>query len=452
MQNLNLPSRPRRSKPEVLAPAGNLRSLKAALDYGADAVYCGGKEFGMRSAAKNFSFEDFAQAADYAHRLGSRVYVTCNILPRNDEIPQLRSYLSEISQTGIDALIVSDMGVLLAAKELAPDLEIHISTQAGVTNYQAANALHQLGASRVVLARELSLADIAQVRANVPEELEIECFVHGSMCMAFSGRCLISNHMTGRDANHGDCAQSCRWKYHVVEEKRPGQFIPVELTDQGTFLFNSQDMNLLEHVDKLLDAGITSLKIEGRAKSAYYAAAMANAYGVAVDNYLVQRGYEDEDGNILKPFTSRVIPPKPDQKPVEQPAWLLEEPFKVTHREYCTGFYFPDTPAGQATERGGYINDWKLIGEIVDYHPQEKRLTLFSRNKIVPGQLMEIFIPRQAPISFELPAEGVFDEKGEEVQMINRPAKKYSVPCPFPVPVGAMVRTPARPLPPKNHS
>ncbi len=296
-----------RRKPEVLAPAGNLRGLKAAVDYGADAVYCGGKAFGMRSAPKNLSLEDFEEGARYAHARGARVYVTCNVLPRNNEVRAIQEYISQLAGTGVDALIVTDIGVLMTAHSVAPELELHVSTQAGVTNYGAANALYDLGARRVVLAREMDLQAVRDIRANIPDDMDVECFVHGSMCMAFSGRCLISNYLTGRDGNHGECAQPCRWKYSLVEEKRPGQYFPVEETKEGTYLFNSQDMCMMEHLDDLIDSGATSLKIEGRAKSAYYIAAMTNAYKTAVNEYMVQRGFEAADGNTLRPFHDRVI-------------------------------------------------------------------------------------------------------------------------------------------------
>ena len=238
----------------MLAPAGNLRGLKTAVDYGADAVYCGGKAFGMRSAPKNLSLEDFEEGARYAHERGARVYVTFNVLPRNNEVEAMREYLGKLKDTGVDALIVSDIGVMLMAKQVAPNLELHVSTQAGVTNYQAANAFYELGARRVVLAREMDLQAVRDIRARIPDDLDIECFVHGAMCMAFSGRCLFSNYLTGRDGNHGECAQPCRWKYSIVEEKRPGRYFPIEQTAEGAYLFNSQDMNMLAHIDDLLDS------------------------------------------------------------------------------------------------------------------------------------------------------------------------------------------------------
>ena len=285
-----------RRKPEVLAPAGNLRGLKAAVDYGADAVYCGGKAFGMRSAPKNLSLEDFEEGARYAHARGARVYVTCNVLPRNNEVRAIQEYISQLADTGVDALIVTDIGVLMTAHSVAPELELHVSTQAGVTNYGAANALYDLGARRVVLAREMDLQAVRDIRANIPDDMDVECFVHGSMCMAFSGRCLISNYLTGRDGNHGECAQPCRWKYSLVEEKRPGQYFPVEETKEGTYLFNSQDMCMMEHLDDLIDSGATSLKIEGRAKSAYYIAALHHVF---VDGGLVGVGHR---GDVVGAF------------------------------------------------------------------------------------------------------------------------------------------------------
>lgn len=441
----------RRQKPEVLAPAGSLATVKTAIDFGADAVYCGGKAFGMRSAPRNLSMEDFEEAVAYAHARNARIFVTCNILPTNDEIDAMNTYMGELGEIGVDALIVSDIGVLMAARQVAPHVEVHVSTQAGITNYQAANAFAAMGASRVVLARELDLEAIRGIRAQVPADLEIEAFVHGSMCMAFSGRCLISQHLTGRDANHGDCAQSCRWKYHVVEEKRPGQFIPVEVTDGGTFLFNSHDMNVLAHVDEILDAGVTSLKIEGRAKSAYYVAAMANAYKTAVNEYMIQRGYEDEDGRSLRPFTHQLsaaeghTPQEGQQNgPVVLPEWLLEEPMKVTHREYSTGFYYPDHPAGENIVVGGYMNDWRWLGNVLRFDEAEGRLHIYAKNKISPGMDIEFLFPGHAPVVYHVPAEGLRDENGDPVGQINHPAHEFSLPCDRAIPTGAMIRAQVR--------
>lgn len=447
-----------RRKPEVLAPAGNLRGLKTAVDYGADAVYCGGKAFGMRSAPKNLSLEDFEEGSRYAHAHGARVYVTCNVLPRNAEVEDMKDYIGQLNDTGVDALIVTDIGVLMAARRIAPNLELHVSTQAGVTNYLAANALYELGASRVVLARELDLQAVRDIRANIPDDMDIECFVHGAMCMAFSGRCLFSNYLTGRDGNHGECAQPCRWKYSIVEEKRPGRYYPIEQTQDGAFLFNSQDMNMLEHLDDLIDAGTSSLKIEGRSKSAYYIAAMTNAYKTAVNEYMIQRGFEDADGNVLEPFHDRVRRTQPGESPrlgedaintslpqpapVELPQWLREEPYKVAHRDYSTGFYYPEHPVTQNTDRSHYFRDWLVVGEVLDWTPDEGgRMTLMSRNKIEAGQLVEVVMPGGAPYSYTVPGGGFRDADGQPVELINNPAHVFSMPCPQPVPVNAALRS-----------
>lgn len=447
-----------RRKPEVLAPAGNLRGLKTAVDYGADAVYCGGKAFGMRSAPKNLSLEDFEEGSRYAHAHGARVYVTCNVLPRNAEVEDMKDYIGQLDDTGVDALIVTDIGVLMAARRIAPNLELHVSTQAGVTNYLAANALYELGARRVVLARELDLQAVRDIRANIPDDMDIECFVHGAMCMAFSGRCLFSNYLTGRDGNHGECAQPCRWKYSIVEEKRPGRYYPIEQTQDGAFLFNSQDMNMLEHLDDLIDAGASSLKIEGRSKSAYYIAAMTNAYKTAVNEYMIQRGFEDADGNVLEPFHDRVRRTQPGESPrlgedaintslpqpapVELPQWLREEPYKVAHRDYSTGFYYPEHPVTQNTDRSHYFRDWLVVGEVLDWTPDEGgRMTLMSRNKIEAGQLVEVVMPGGAPYSYTVPGGGFRDADGQPVELINNPAHVFSMPCPQPVPVNAALRS-----------
>ncbi|MCI5825790.1 MAG: U32 family peptidase [Arcanobacterium sp.] len=399
---------------EVLAPAGNLATLQTAIDFGADAVYCGGQQFGMRAAPKNFTLEDFDTAVHYAHARGARVYAACNILPSSNDVPAMNAYMGQLADIGIDALIISDIGVLMAARQVAPHTELHVSTQAGITNYQAANAMVELGASRIVLARELDLEAIRQIRANIPRHIEIEAFVHGSMCMAFSGRCLISQHLTGRDANQGDCVQACRYKYHVVEEKRPGEFLPVEVTDQGSFIFNSQDMNLLEHVDDILDAGVTSLKIEGRAKGAYYVAVMANAYKTAVNAYRERRAAGDSG-------------------PLELPQWLREEPFKVTHREYGTGFYYPEHPASESVVRGGYINEWRWLGTVTGYDAHAQRLRIFARNKIAPGMEIEFLAPGgRAPLQYRVPNVGLQNAEGEPVSEINNPAHEFSLPFPAP--------------------
>ena len=275
-----------RIKPEVLAPAGDFERLQAAVKYGADAVYLGATSFGMRANAGNFNEEELRAGVKFAHEHGVRVYLTCNILPTNEEADQLEEFLLRAADAGVDALIVADVGILMMARRLVPQIDIHISTQTGVVNYLTANELYKLGAKRVVLARELPLETIREIRRRTPADLEIECFVHGAMCMSFSGRCLLSNYMTGRDANRGECAQPCRWSYYLMEEKRPGQYFPIFEDEHGSYILNAKDMSMIDHIDDLVDAGITSLKIEGRAKSAYYVSVVTNAYRQAVDQYV----------------------------------------------------------------------------------------------------------------------------------------------------------------------
>ncbi|MCI1983371.1 MAG: U32 family peptidase [Bifidobacteriaceae bacterium] len=407
----------RRRNPEVLAPAGNMASFKAAVDFGADAVYMAGKIFGMRSRAKNFTPEQMQEAIRYAHERDVRVYITCNILPTNPEVDDLPDYIDSVAQMGADALIVSDIGVMLTAKRVAPNLELHVSTQAGVVNYLTANELHGLGAKRVVLARELSLDAIKETRSKTPKDLDIECFVHGSMCMAFSGRCLISEYLTGRDANHGDCAQSCRWKYSVMEEKRPGRYFPVEESDGGTYLFNSQDMNLIEHIDDLVDAGITSLKIEGRAKNAYYVATLTNAYKQATNLYLA------------------------DPLHYDLPQWLKEEPYKVSHREYSTGFYYPEHRVTQESQRGGYVWDWNVVGDVISW--KDGVLTFREHNKISEGQRIEFLRPGLEP--YALVASNIRDESGTPVPAANHPMDVFTMACPQEVTEQMMMRSPKEP-------
>ena len=298
-------------KPELLAPAGDMERLMAAVKYGADAVYLGGTTFGMRAAPQNFSDEELKTAVDYCHERGVKVYLTCNVLPRNDELYELPSFLKNAKEAGVDALIISDLGVLEYAKKYAEGVEIHISTQTGIVNYAAAKAFYELGARRVVTARELKLTEISEMRKNIPDDMDIECFVHGAMCVSFSGRCLISNYLVSRDANRGECAQPCRWKYTLMEEKRPGKHFPVFEGDGGTYLFNSKDMCMIEHIPDMIKAGITSFKIEGRAKSAYYVAVVTNAYRKAIDEY-----FEN---------------PSDDFRPSQ---WIIDEMRKISYRDY----------------------------------------------------------------------------------------------------------------------
>ena len=322
----------RQNRPELLAPVGDMERLVSALDYGADAVYLAGKSFGMRSAPSNFSNDELRQAVERSHARGVKVYVTCNVLPHNHELAALPDFLTFCEEIGVDAFIMTDLGVMAMAKRYAPKVAVHISTQAGVVNYETANAFYNMGAERVVLARELSFAEIAEIRAKTPKALEIEAFVHGAMCVSFSGRCLLSNYLTGRDANHGDCAQPCRWDYYLVERTRPDQVFTIQQDQKSTFVFNSKDMCMIEHIPEILNCGVSSLKIEGRAKSAYYVACVTNAYRHAVDAALA--------GEPL-------------------PQWVVDETDKISHRAYSTGFYSGQEP-GQTPEMGGYIRHWDI--------------------------------------------------------------------------------------------
>lgn len=400
------------NKPELLSPAGDMESLHAALRFGADAVYLAGKQFGMRSAPKNFDRDDLRAACALAHGMGRKIYLTCNILPRNDELASLPDFLAYAQDCGVDAFIIADLGVLEAAKRYAPKVARHVSTQAGVTNYAAANALYHLGASRVVLAREVPLTEIAQIRANIPSDLEIECFVHGAMCVSFSGRCLISSYLTGRDANHGDCAQPCRWKYHLFEEKREGQFFPVEEDDGGTYLYNSRDMCMIEHIPELVQAGVSSFKIEGRAKSAYYTAVTTNAYRHAIDDYL-----REGDAYTLKP-------------------WIREELEKISHREYSTGFYLGGEP-GQAVHSGGYIRRYNQCA-VCEEQLDEHHSVITQRNKFLVGDTLDILPPDGVPVQVQ--CLSLTNADGERVDSAPHPMERLTIETDKPIPTGALIR------------
>lgn len=389
--------------PELLSPAGDEVRLRYALDFGADAVYIGATAFGMRSNPANFNAEQLKNAVKSAHSLGKRLYLTCNTLPRNDELSELPDFLTYAQEVGVDALIVADLGVLSLAKKYAPYTDIHISTQAGVVNYETARAFYDMGAKRVVLARELSLDEIATLRAKTPAELEIEAFVHGAMCMSFSGRCILSDYMTGRDANRGDCAQPCRWKYHISEETRPGQYYPIEQDDCGTYIFNSKDLCMIEHIPELISAGINSFKIEGRAKSEYYTAVITKAYRAAIDEYLK---------NPCSEYTL--------------PRWILEETDKISHREYSTGFYFGRMKDGQILDNGGYIRKWDLCAL---YRKQKNgRLYVDQRNRFFEGDELEVSEPFKPP--FKIKVIDLYNENdGEKVSAANKATDTYSFEC-----------------------
>lgn len=398
------------TKPEVLSPAGDYERLVAAVDFGADAVYLAGKEFGMRASQTNFDNETLKKGVEYAHLRGVKVYLTINTLPRNDEIDRLPQYLKEVEEIGVDAVIASDIGVLTLVKEHAPNMEIHVSTQAGVVNYQTCLALYKMGAKRVVLARELSLSEIAEIRERIPDDLDIEVFVHGAMCMSFSGRCLISSYMTGRDANRGECAQPCRWKYNLVEEKREGQYFPVYEDDKGSYILNAKDLCMLPYIDKLYKAGVTSFKIEGRAKSSYYTSVVTNAYRIAADLM-----FENPDNFIL-------------------PDWLSEEVQKVSHRRYSTGFFF-DTP-DQYYETGGYIRNYDIIAVVEGY--EDGYLCCLQKNKFCRGDEVELLEPGNKPVSMIM--TDLLDEKGEPIESAPHALMKVKIKSDIEFAVGTIIR------------
>lgn len=401
-------------KPEVLAPAGDWERLVSAVDFGADAVYLGGGMFGMRTSPSNFSDGELAKAVAFAHSRGVKVYLTCNTVPRNNEVDILPEFLQMAENAGVDALIISDIGTLTLAKKYAPKTEIHISTQAGITNYATANAFYDMGAKRVVLARELSMEDIAYLRSKTPKDLDIECFVHGAMCVSFSGRCLLSNYLVGRDSNRGDCAQPCRWKYHIMEETRPGVYFPIEQDDKGTYIMNARDMCMVEHIPELVNAGVTSLKIEGRAKSAYYTAAVTNAYRAAVDEFM-QNPTDD----------FRVSP------------WISEEMRKVSYREYCTGFYF-GSPIENAEiyYEGGYRREWDVVAVCEKWEKGE--LFAVQRNKFFDGDILEIVEPGKEP--FSVTVKELKNEAGERVESAPHATMKLSFLCEREVKPGSIIR------------
>lgn len=402
-------------KPELLAPAGDSERLTAAVEFGADAVYLGSDCFGMRTAAASFGGDELKKACDYAHSKGVKVYLTCNTVPRNSELCRLEAFFKFAEQSGVDAFIITDIGVMNLARKYAPDVEIHISTQAGITNYAAARAFYEMGAKRIVTAREISLEEIAEIRAKTPKELEIECFVHGAMCVSFSGRCLLSNYMTGRDSNRGDCAQPCRWRYSLLEEKRPGEYFPVEQDESGTYIMNSRDMCLIEHIPELAKAGINSFKIEGRAKSAYYTAVSVNAYRCALD------GYEASG------FSS-------DYKPEQ---WIVDEVKKVSNRRYCTGFYFSDPmDDAQIFYEGGYVREWD-VAAIADRW-ENGVLYASQRNRFFEGDELEIMIKGKKP--FKVTVKNLKNADGEKIDNAPHPMMSLSFDCPEPVPSGAYLR------------
>ncbi len=396
-----------RRTPELLAPAGDMEKLRFAVAYGADAVYLSGRRFGMRAAAGNFDERELVQAVEYCHARGVRVFVTVNVMPRPGDLPALPGHIESIDRAGADAVIVADPGVLELVRNCAPRLRIHVSTQANVVNQAAACAWHRMGASRIVLARELSLEEIALIRQNTPPELELEVFAHGSMCMAYSGRCVLSNYLAGRDANRGACAQPCRWNYRVVEEKRPGEYFPVVEDETGTTVFSAQDLCTIGHLRELMEAGVDSLKLEGRAKTFYYTAVVTNAYRRALD------------------AAARGQAPPPD---------AVRELGKVSHREYSTGFYFG--PARQQYT-DDYIREWDVCAAVLSCEPDGRAL-LRQKNKCAAGDELELLAPGRDAVPFRLGA--LQSETGEAIPAAPHPMMLFKTALPMYAPPLSILR------------
>ena len=377
-----------RRHPELLIPASSLEVLKTAVIFGADAVYIGGEAFGLRAKAKNFSMEEMREGIEFAHEHDVKVYVTANILAHNSDLPEVRKYFEELKELKPDALIIADPGVFDIAKEVCPEIERHISTQANNTNYGTYNFWYRQGASRVVSARELSMKELKELRANIPEDLEIETFIHGAMCISYSGRCLLSNYFTGRDANRGACTHPCRWKYAVVEETRPGEYMPVYENERGTYIFNSKDLCMIEHIPELIDAGIDSLKIEGRMKTALYVATVARTYRKAIDDY-------QKDPELYR----------------QNMPWYLDQISNCTYRKFTTGFFFgkPDDDA-QIYDSNTYVKDYTYLGIVGGTEGGLCRIE--QRNKFSVGETIEIMKPDGRNV--EVTVERIINEDGEE--------------------------------------
>ena len=382
--------------PELLVPASSLEVLKIAVIFGADAVYIGGEAFGLRAKAKNFSMEDMAEGIQFAHEHGVKVYVTANILAHNGDLEGVREYFTQLKEIKPDALIISDPGIYTIAKEICPEIERHISTQANNTNYGTYQFWWNQGAKRVVTARELSLNEIAEIRKNIPDEMEIETFVHGAMCISYSGRCLLSNYFTGRDANQGACTHPCRWKYAVVEEKRPGEYLPVYENERGTYIFNSKDLCMIEHIPELIEAGIDSFKIEGRMKTALYVATVARTYRKAIDDYLTS-----------------------PEKYKENMDWYLEQISNCTYRQFTTGFFFgKPSEESQIYDNNTYIKEYTYLG-IVGERNEEGLYQIEQRNKFSVGEQIEVMKPdgRNIPVT----VKRILDEDGNEMESAPHP-------------------------------
>ena len=405
-------------RPEILSPAGNFEKMKAAILYGADAVYLAGNAFGMRAAADNFTVDELKEAVKYAHERGVKVYLTVNTMPREYEYHALKTYFNDIKGIGIDALIIADVGVMTLAKEMLPEIDIHLSTQAHACSAAACRAWYALGVKRIVLARELTLDEIKAIKANIPEDLEIECFIHGSMCISYSGRCLLSGHMINRDANRGMCAQPCRWNFKVksmeiAEEKREDMLIPMEEVNGETFIMSSKDTCTIEHIPELIEAGIDSFKIEGRMKSAYYTAVVTNTYKMALDSYF--------SGNYEY-----------------NPEWYRELE-SVSHRDYASGYYFSDSHIDSNTaSTTGYIKDKAYLAVVTSYDAENKIATLSQRNKMKLGDAIEILTPGKCGVSSVVGE--MRDESGEIIEATSHPYMTFTMKCDIEVRSGDILR------------
>lgn len=400
---------------ELLIPAGSLPVLRTAVCYGADAVYIGGEDFGLRAKAHNFTLEEMREGIRFAHSHGCKVYITANIFAHNADLGGIRDYFGQLRQIGPDALIISDPGVFLLAGEQLPEVEIHISTQANTTNYETCRFWHQLGAKRIVAARELSLTELQELRQNMPEEMELEAFVHGAMCISYSGRCLLSHYFTGRDANQGACTHPCRWKYAVVEEQRPGEYLPVEEDERGTYIFNSKDLCMIEHIPELIEAGIDSLKIEGRMKTALYVATVARTYRRALEDYRKSPVLYQQNMDYYR-----------------------SEIAKCTYRQFTTGFYFGKTDAhAQIYDNNTYIREYTYLGT-VEAIDESGWLVLEQRNKFSVGEEIEAMLfdgENQV-----LDVQGIQDEEGRPMEAAPHPKQMLHVNVGTELPVGCIIR------------
>lgn len=395
-------------KIELLAPAGDLEKLKMAITYGADAVYLGGESFGLRKSSKNFSIDEIKEGIDYAHQRGKKVYITLNIVPHDKDMEGLEEYVKDLENIGADAVIVSDPGMFAVISRTVPNMPIHISTQASVTNFETIMFWYNLGVRRIVLARELSFKEIKNISEKLPKDLDLEAFVHGAMCMSYSGRCLISNYMIGRDANMGDCAHPCRYKYNLVEETRPGEYFPVYEDEDGTFIMNSKDLSMIEHIPELMESGIKSFKIEGRVKSAYYVATVIRAYRMAIDEY-----YKN---------------PK-DYKIDEK---LVDEIKKASYRDFTTGFYFnKPTNEAQVYETSSYLRGYDFTGLVLDYDKETKIAQIEQRNRMFLGDEIEVFGPNKK--HFTQIISKMWDENMEEIDVAPHPQQKINILMDYPV-------------------